>query len=129
MGTWRTDTEQGSSSGYELWGRGLGEGGDRTERSCPELWSSWRKGGSREVSLLGASWGSLAWRGTVFLGNNHCETLRKKRGSSQGKDQGEGEELRLWDKLDLGSSLALPLTKYVTLGKLVSQSLNFFIHK
>lgn len=48
--------------------------------------------------------------------------LSGKRGPSRGKDEGGEKELRLQDEPDLGSSLALPLTKYVTLGKLLSLS-------
>ena len=40
----------------------------------------------------------------------------------QSKDQGAERELRLWGEADLGSSLTLPFTQYVTLGNLFSLS-------
>lgn len=52
-------------SGHELWGRGLGEGGDSAAKTLPGTVKPMEKG--RPGGGGGGDWGPSSWRGAVFL--------------------------------------------------------------
>lgn len=108
-------------SGHELWGRGLGEGGDSAAKTLP---------GTVKPMEKGRPGGGGGGTGDPHPGEGQFFCSHGERGLRQSRGWGGGRELRLRGEPDLGFSLVLPLTKFVTLGDLLaSQSLSFLTRK